>query len=228
MISNYLITCPSCGEKNPLFRNVCSKCGSVIRDRVPGIDLWKIIGLLIENPKNAFIEIIQAEQKNFATFVLIASLFKIYILSTIFSGILYKGRFSLFNFIILSAVSILVIILIGFFLKIIVRKQFGEFRIKDFYAGVSFSFMPQLIGLFILFALEFIVFGEQLFTFNPSPFLIKKNFAYLFLTLEVGIIIWNIFLLSKLFFLYTGKKLLSYFSALIVLTLIICAILFFF
>lgn len=220
MISNYLITCPSCGEKNPLFQSVCEKCGSVIRDRVPSIDFWKILSLLIENPKNAFIEIIQAEQKNFATFVLIASLFKIYILSTVFSGIIYKGRFSLFNFIILSAVSILVIILIGFFLKIIVRKQFGEFRIKDFYAGVSFSFMPQLIGLFILFAMEFIVFGEQLFTFNPSPFLIKKNFAYLFLTLEVGIIIWNISLTSKLFYIYFGKKFIAYFCSLIILGLI--------
>ncbi len=219
-MSNYLITCHSCGESNPLFKSVCKKCGSIIRDRIPSIDLWRTFGLLIENPQKAFIEIIQAEQKNFATFILITALFKIYILSTIVSGIIYEVRFSLFNFSIHCAVSILVIISTGYLLKLIVRKKLGEFHIKDFYAVVSFSFMPQLIGLFIVFAMEFIVFGEQLFTFNPSPFLIKKNFAYLFLVLELGIIIWNISLTSKLFFLYFNKKFLSYFYSLIIIGLI--------
>ncbi|MCK9425875.1 MAG: hypothetical protein M0Q21_07560 [Ignavibacteriaceae bacterium] len=219
-MSEYLITCPSCSGKNPLFRSVCSKCGTIIRDRVPSIDFWKILSHLIENPQNAFIEIIQAEQKNFATFVLIASLFKIYILSTIIAGVTSSGRFSLFIFFILSSASILVIILTGFIIKIMVNKQLVEFRIKDYYAGISFSFMPQLIGLFIVFVMEFIVFGEQLFTFNPSPFLIKKNFAYLFLMLEFGIIVWNINLTSKLFYIYFGKIFIVHFYSLIVLGLI--------
>ena len=219
-MSNYLITCPSCGEKNPIFRSVCKKCGTVIRDRVPSIDLWKTFGQLIENPENAFIEIIQAEQKNFVTFIWFAALFKIYILSIILSSVISSRRFSLLNFLVLLIFSIFPVILTGLFLKKIVNKKLIEFRLKDYFAGVSFSLMPQLIGLVIVFAMEFIVFGEQLFTFNPSPFLIKKNFAYLFLILEIGIIVWNISLTSKLFFLYFNKKFLSYFYALIVIGLI--------
>ena len=219
-MSNYLLNCPRCKADNPLFQSVCKKCGTIIRNRVPSIDLWKIFGLLIENPNSAFIEIIQAEQKNFATAVLALALFKVYLLSILLLGVFNEGRFSIVHFIILFAISIVVIISIGFILKKLLRDQLGEFRIKDFYAGISFSFMPQLIGLFILFAMEFIVFGEQLFTFNPSPFLIKKNFAYLFLILELSIIAWNINLTSKLFAFYFKKKIVSIFIALVFVGLI--------
>ncbi|MFA6597660.1 MAG: hypothetical protein WCS69_08050 [Ignavibacteriaceae bacterium] len=182
--------------------------------------MWKIFGLLIENPNGAFIEIFHAEQKNFATMVLALALFKVYLLSTLLLGVFNEGRFSIVHFIILFAISVVVIISVGFILKKLLREQLGEFRIKDFYAGISFSFMPQLIGLFILFAMEFIVFGEQLFTFNPSPFLIKKNFAYLFLILEISIIVWNINLTSKLFAFYFKKKIISIFISLVFIGLI--------
>ena len=213
-MSNYLINCQRCKTDNPLFQSVCKKCGTIIRNRVPSIDLWKIFGLLIENPKNAFIEIFQSEQKNFATPVLAIALFKIYLFSTLLAGVLNGGRFSLVRFVILFAIAISLILLIGFILKKTLQKKMGALRIKDFYAGVSFSFTPQLIGLFILFGMEFIVFGEQLFTFNPSPFLIKKNFAYLFLILEIGIIIWNVSLTTKFFAFYFKKSVVSIMSAL--------------
>ncbi|NCQ16778.1 MAG: hypothetical protein GW805_00485 [Ignavibacteria bacterium] len=226
-MSSYLGICPNCSEKNPLFRSVCKNCGRTLRDRLPGLDFWKLFVLLIEDPNQAFTQIIQSEQKNFATFMLFASLFKIYLLTTIISGIFSFAQFSLFNFIMFSAGSLVGIILLGFLFKFVFNKKAFEFRIKDFYAGISYSFMPQLIGLFVIFTMEFIVFGEQIFTFNPSPFLIKKNFAYLFSILESGIIFWNIFLLSKMCFIYTSQKLLSYLFALLFLSLIFCATLFF-
>ena len=174
-MSSYLGICPNCSEKNPLFRSVCKNCGRTLRDRLPGLDFWKLFVLLIEDPNQAFTQIIQSEQKNFATFMLFASLFKIYLLTTIISGIFSFAQFSLFNFIMFSAGSFVGIILLGFLFKFVFNKKALDFRIKDFYAGISYSFMPQLIGLFVIFTMEFIVFGEQIFTFNPSPFLIKKN-----------------------------------------------------
>ncbi|MFA4923439.1 MAG: hypothetical protein WC557_04525, partial [Ignavibacteriaceae bacterium] len=106
----------------------------MIRDRVPSIDLWKTFGQLIENPENAFIEIIQAEQKNFVTFIWFAALFKIYILSIILSSVISSRRFSLLNFLVLLIFSIFPVILTGLFLKKIVNKKLIEFRLKDYFA----------------------------------------------------------------------------------------------
>jgi len=146
-----------------------------MRDRVPSLDFWKTLSQLIENPKNAFVQIVQSEQKNFASFVLIASLLKIYILLTILTGIVYSFSFSLAKFFAHSSFTILGILVLGFLFKFLLKKKLGTIRIRDFYMGISYSLMPQFAGLFFLFALEFIVFGEQIFTFNPSPFLIKPK-----------------------------------------------------
>ena len=219
-MSNYYVKCSRCGINNPLYESVCKNCGSIIRDRITSLDFWNIIGQLIERPKEAIIHIIQAEQKNFATFVLLAGLFKIFLLSSIISGVLSNGNFSILNFLFFSLVCTALIILTAFFLKKMVAGKEAKFRIKDFYAGMAYSFMPQLIGLFILFVMEFIVFGEQLFTFNPSPFLVKENFAYLFSALEIGIVIWNVSLLSKLFSIYFSKKFLSFLTSFLLIGLI--------
>ncbi|MFA6979725.1 MAG: hypothetical protein WC209_10415 [Ignavibacteriaceae bacterium] len=177
---------------------------------------------MIENPKSALIEIIQAEQKNFTLFVLCASLFKIFLLGSLVSGVVIGKNFSIPSFIFFSASVVILIFIIGHLVKRMTTgvKDRGNFRIKDFFAAFSYSFTPQLFGLFILFVLEFIVFGEQMFTFNPSPFLIKKNFAYLFLSLELGITVWNIYLTKIFFSIYTDKKLPPYLASFVLIVLI--------
>ncbi|MDP3149814.1 MAG: hypothetical protein Q8N83_11865 [Ignavibacteria bacterium] len=222
-MAEYLSICSRCGCENPIFQSVCKKCGSITRDRVPNIDFWKIVGRIIESPKDAFIEIIQAEQKNYASFVLTASLFKIFLLVSLIVGVFGGNSFSLLSFGYFLLICVLVIIITGYIIKkVLVREKKKEkvFRIKDFYAVFSYSLVPQLMGLIILFALEFIVFGEQMFTFNPSPFLIKKNFAYLFLALELGIIVWNIFMTKMVFSIFFIKKLPPYIFSIIILSFI--------
>jgi len=222
-MAEYLSSCSRCGCENPIHQSVCKKCGSITRDRIPNIDFWKIIGRIIESPKSAFIEIIHAEQKNYASFVLTASLFKIFLLVSLVSGVLGRNSFSLLSYAYFLLICLLVIVIMGFIIKKVVLKEKKKeqvFRIKDFFAVFSYSLVPQLIGLIILFALEFIVFGEQMFTFNPSPFLIKKNFAYLFLALELGIIVWNIFMTKMVFSIFFNKKLPPYIFSIIILSVI--------
>lgn len=222
-MAEYLSICSRCGYENPIYQSVCKKCGSITRDRVPNIDFWKIIGRIIESPKSAFIEIIQAEQKNYASFVLIASLFKIFLLVSLIVGVFGGNSFSLLSFGYFLLVCALLIIITGYLIKKVVvaeKKKEKVIRIKDFFAVFSYSLTPQLIGLIILFTLEFIVFGEQMFTFNPSPFLIKKNFAYLFLALELGIVIWNCFMTKIVFSIFFKKKLPPYVFSIIILSLI--------
>jgi hypothetical protein len=86
-------------------------------------------------------------------------------------------------------------------------------RFKDTFAIIIYSQIPYLFGLVILFTLELVLFGDYLFSKNPTPFIIKGFLAYLFLILEVGIIIWSIFLIIKAFLTQSQKKLFSIFTA---------------
>lgn len=221
-MSDYFVSCSHCAKENPLFLSVCKNCGSITRDRIPNIDFWKILGLLIENPKVALIQIIQAEQKNFTIFVLGASLFKIFLIGSLVSGVVFERSFSIPSFGYFFISTVILILIGGFLFKRMVLRGRGksDFRIIDFFAALIYSFNPQLFGLFLIFVLEFIVFGEQLFTFNPSPFLIKKNFAYLFLILELGITFWNIYLTKIFFSIYINKKFTPFFASLILIGLI--------
>jgi len=219
-MSTYLVKCSRCEGENPLFQSVCLNCGSILRDRIPNIDFWKTIGQLIENPKKALIEVVQSEQKNFATFVLIVSLFKIFLFTSLVLGVISGSNFSIPLFGFYFATCLFLIILTGYLIKFLAVGKSNKFRMKDFYASLAYSFVPQLMGLFILFTLEFIVFGEQMFTFNPSPFLIKKNFAYLFLSLELGLIAWNLILTKISFSIYVNKTLLAYILSTIIIGII--------
>ncbi len=65
-----IVTCPNCSSENPYYKETCSSCNSFIRDKISNLDLWNIIGLLIENPVKAFRQIIYSQHKNFIFFIL--------------------------------------------------------------------------------------------------------------------------------------------------------------
>ena len=48
------ITCSNCSTENPPYAYTCDNCNSYLRERVFNIDLWNVIGLMIEAPKKAF------------------------------------------------------------------------------------------------------------------------------------------------------------------------------
>jgi len=72
-------------------------------------------------------------------------------------------------------------------------------RFKDTFALIIYSQIPLIFGLVILFTLELVIFGDYLFSINPTPLIIKGSIAFLFLALEIGVIIWSIFLVYKAF-----------------------------
>jgi hypothetical protein len=73
-------------------------------------------------------------------------------------------------------------------------------RFKDTFSIIIYSQLPLVFGLVILFMLEVVIYGDYLFSLNPNPFVIKGIITYLFLFLEIGIIIWSIFLVYKAFY----------------------------
>jgi hypothetical protein len=224
------VTCPNCNSENPFYNSVCSRCKFYLRDRIYNIDLWTVISSLIENPTKAFRTIIFSEHKNFILFILFFVTIK-YLLHARFIAMISVGEFQSTVGLQYSYLIVLGIIIIYFLLFSFVYKLFGSLseiniRFKDTLALIIYSQIPVLFGLFILFPLELVIFGDYLFTLNPTPFVIKGTIAYFFLVLEIGLILWSIFLVIKAFMTQNQHPLFSLTSASVFVVLFLTLIYF--
>ncbi len=216
---NYMISCPYCNSENPYYNLTCSNCNSFVRDRVSNLDLWKIIGLLIENPKDAFKQIVFSEHKNFIFFIFFFLSVKLLIDSR-FVSLLSIGSFStktnLFaSYLILGIFLILLFILFGvIFSKLYSSPEF-KIKFKDIFSLTIYAQVPHVFALLILFPIEVIVFGDYIFSLNPSPFVIKEFISYLFLSLEILVAVWSIILSAVGFYVHFRRVIPALFLTLI-------------
>lgn len=193
-----VVICSNCGTENPFYKYTCSNCKAYLRDRIFNLDLWQVIGLLIESPVRAFNRIIQSEHKNFI--ILIGVLFSVKaFLDARFLSILFSGeselRIKLIPALLISLGAAFLVIWIFTFILFFTNKVSGlKTRIRDNNAVLSYTLLPFSFGLIILFPIELIVFGQFLFSINPSPFVIKPAVAYILLAFEALLILWGIFL----------------------------------
>ena len=192
-----IVTCGNCGTESPSHALTCSHCKAFLRSRVVNIDLWHVTyTLLIESPIKAFQEIVYAEHKNFSIILTFVLAFKFFT-NTLFvaSGTernLYAGSFLSTNFLI-SIIAVFGYLIIFSLLFTYVLKFLGiKTRFKDNYSVYLFSFIPQLFALVILVPVQFALFGKFWFLFNPSPYLIKPNAAYILTIIEGLMILWSI------------------------------------
>jgi hypothetical protein len=211
------VTCPNCNSENPFYNSVCSRCKYYLRDRIYNLDLWAQISLLIESPAKSFRTIIFSEHKNFILFILFFITIK-YVVNARIIAMISVGDFQSTVELLYSYLIVLGIIVIYFLVFSYLHKTFGKLnkinlRFKDTLALTIYSQIPFLFGLFILFPLELVIFGDYLFTTNPTPFVIKGSIAYFFLLLEMGVIIWSIFLVFKAFISQTQHLIFSLTSA---------------
>jgi hypothetical protein len=229
------VTCPSCGYQNSYHQTVCIKCNSYIRDKVSNIDLWETIGLLIETPSKAFQKIIYSDHKNFISFIIVLAAIKLLINSR-FVAMLSIGEFNTTTGLLFSYLIILVIWIVFLLLFSVLSKPFQRgievhSRFKDNLAIITYSQLPIVFALIFFFPIELIVFGDYIFSINPSPFVIKETVAYILAGLECMIILWSMFLffkavkvqsnnvifsLSSLVIFYLALGTLLYFSSLII------------
>jgi len=197
------VACPNCNTENPFYNSVCLKCKSYLRERVYNLDLWSLLSLIIESPKKAFRTVIFSEHKNFIFFLLLFLSLK-YLIIARFISIITIGDFrstvglQISYSIILGGTTIFFLIF-SFLYNLIGRHNNIFLRFKDSLSLIIYSQIPLIFGLIILFTLELVIFGDYLFSINPTPFTIKGDIAYLFFILEWGTIIWSVFLLLKAF-----------------------------
>ena len=192
------VTCKNCSAENPLYNHICSNCKYYIRDKIPNIDIWETIGLIIESPLKSFQRIIFSEHKNFVVFLTLFFALRILIV-TRFISLLGNDFTSSTTPIILTYVMILLgltLVLITFFVSIgfTLKKMDYSIRIKDLYSVYMYSSILNIFSIVILFPIQLIVFGDYLFSTNPNPFQVKPILAYILAGFEIGIVIWSLIL----------------------------------
>ena len=225
------VTCPNCSVENPFYNSVCSNCRSYLRHRVYNLDLWSLISLIIESPTKAFRTVIFSEHKNFIFFLLLFLALK-YLIITRFISIITIGEFQSSVGLQVSYPIILGGTIVFFLIFSLLYNLAGMYsnislRFKDTLSLIIYSQIPLVFGLIILFTLELVIFGDYLFSINPTPFVIKGFMAYLFFVLECGTIIWSIFLLFKAF--RAQSQSLSFsLTATIIFFILLSALLYFF
>ena len=197
------VSCPNCKAENPFYNSICSSCKTYLRDRIYNLDLWALLSSIIENPSIAFRTVIFSEHKNFIVFLLLFLNIK-YLINTRFVSMISIGDFQSTVGLQISYLIILTVMFSFFLTFAFLYGWIGKLndiyiRFKDTFALLIYSQIPLLFGLVILFTLELVIFGDYIFSINPTPFTIKGLIAYFFLLLEVGTIIWSIFLLFKAF-----------------------------
>ncbi len=221
--------CSNCGSQNPLYVKNCSNCKHYIRTAVVNIDLWHTIYQLFENPRKTLKNIIYAEHKNFIIFLLFFFSIKLFLFSlSIQSGLKLNtgvSNFIIYNFLLLTVIYA---ILILFSIKVltILLNKLSKTRFKDNLSLFIFGSIPIIISLFILTPVEYGIFGEHWFIFNPSPFIIKTNLAYILAGLEVLMILWSITIIFKAFHIQSNSKIFATLSTVSLLIVISVAIIF--
>lgn len=193
--------CAKCKHINPPHKNTCEVCKSYLRERVVNIDLWETIFQLIEEPKLAFRNIVYAEHKNFILFLLFFISIKNLIVTRFISvpqlG-LNRVHTSFLISLILSILSTLIMVsLITYFQTLIYKKHNILLRFVDVFALNTYNLFPFLVGIFILFPIELVVLGGDIFSNNPYPFEIKPIITYLLIGFEVITILFSLILYFK-------------------------------
>ena len=178
---NNTVACKNCGEENPYYALICKKCHSYLRERIYNIDLWKILGLLIESPTKAFSFIIQSEHKNFISFFILLASVKLFIDSMYISLITgtpdpNHSNIIVNYFVILCSVFALVLVF-GILITIVNKSNNLKTRIRDNFAIFTYSLLPHIFAFIILFTVEATVFGDNLFTKDPTVFSLKRVFS---------------------------------------------------
>ena len=204
-------TCNSCGTENPFYVSICKKCNFIMRNKIVNIDLWSIIGKLIENPANAFRIIIQSEHKNFVLSTILFASVKFSIDATFIAMLFFKGNYGDFRIFsnLIFAILILLVALFGFsfLIKLITQDTQAKTRLKDNLAILTYSLIPHSLALWTIFPIEIAVFGGSVFSTNPSPFLLKPTLAYVLAGFEILIFMWSIFLAVVSMYIQSGSKL---------------------
>ncbi len=191
------ISCPNCGYLNFDFEFKCKNCKSFLRERIININLGETLLRIIDSPKEALQKIKLSEHKNYILLILTFISIRFLILSR-FISVPFSNNLPEYNIFTLIGTSLAITLALINLITFILQRAFLISRVKtkfaDILAVLTYSNIPNVIALLILFPLELVFFGEYIFSNNPYPYQIKEGVFYFLLILEILTILWSIFL----------------------------------
>ncbi|MEW6508408.1 MAG: hypothetical protein AB1432_11745 [Bacteroidota bacterium] len=193
-----ILVCKNCTADNPLFAYTCKKCYAFLRAKIPNIDFWNILALLLESPVRATENIIQSDHKNYIITLSIILGIKISINAWVINNALLLSNTIANNFVI-SIVIGLCGFLLGIAFVSLLAVYTAKFlniqtRFKDFFSIYIYSFIPVVVLFVFITPIQIALFGTYWFTFNPSPFIIKNIPSYIITVIEGVFFLWSFFL----------------------------------
>lgn len=180
-----------------------------MRARIVNIDLWTVVGNLLHSPINTTKTLICSEHKNFISLILFLASFKV-ILNVMLLSNLFNlesvGRVSFTNVVLFSLITSSIITLSSYAITKL-NSLFGLMnRFLDNLTIYSYSFIPVIIVLVFLAPIQFALFGNYWFTFDPSPFLIKPTIAKVLIFIELLFQLWTVILFVTSTYAQTNNK----------------------
>ncbi|MDY0083879.1 MAG: hypothetical protein RBR74_11915 [Ignavibacteriaceae bacterium] len=201
--------CNKCLHYNAPYQSICENCKAYLREKIVNIDLWITIQKLIESPSEAFRNIVFAEHKTFIFFLLFFISIKNLILARFISIPELGKEGATTPLFLLLFLSVLITTGFIFFISFIQSKILQRIQIKlrtiDVIALNSYTQIPLIFSLVLIFPVELIVLGTDVFSNNPFAFQIKPTVTYMLLTIETMMILWT-FILYYLSIRFTGIK----------------------
>ncbi len=197
---NAMIVCPVCQHSNDKFSIKCVSCGSYIQDRVPNLDFFAIVWMMIESPSQAFRKIIIAEHKNFvlflALFLGIGASFTLMWAKR--SGNSFDNLFPLLLFGIAIGLIIcipLFYLLAGLF-HATAKLLKGKAAFKETYGIIGWSLVPIMFSVVFVLPLELSTLGLLFFSTNPNAYEVKPVVTMVLRGLDSLMVLWSVILAS--------------------------------
>lgn len=205
-----VLVCTNCKAENSFYSMNCKSCNAFLRAKIVNIDLWNTLWKILESPVKTAESIIHSEHKNFTITILILAGIKVGISLLAFSNaflLFDEGILHSFSFIIISAISFIIMLLALSYLITFLNHLLGlDNRYKDNLAIYTYSFLPVILTLMVLSPIQLAVFGVYWFSFNPSPILFKPMASYVMIFLEGLFYVWCLVLLVTSTYAQTNNK----------------------
>ncbi len=205
--------CPICQSENEWFVTSCKHCGSFLQNKVDTLNLFETLWKLVDSPVEAFRKIVLAKHKNYV--VVLSGFFGVAFVFAFLWFHQFGGRFDTLLSILSFGLLLGPVVGIGFLfvLSTVIYTLLRRFRIpmrfRNTLAVCSYACAPIVFSLFLVFPLELMTFGMDMFTSQPPLSILNPTSFVLFLLLDGLAVLWFLLLLSFGVHVLTGFQLLK-------------------
>jgi hypothetical protein len=194
--------CPVCAARCDALTARCPSCGAFVRDRVPALNLFHTLYMLMEDPAGAFLLIARSEQKNYVYALyaatgpaLLAAALAVARIGDreVQFGLLLAALFIIGP--VFGLIACTVAAWTGTLLNRILWKEKISYKLVS--AFFAYASAPLAYISAILLPLALAIFGIFLFSANPSPFEIKPAVFSVLGIAAALLVAWSLFLSTK-------------------------------